>query len=86
MEALDRGMRPTAELHYIKGENNVIADALSRLGLKEEEFSLDAFALDAFPFGPGDQDFPKEYPVRLLKTSPGLESSQSLTILSKTAY
>ena len=42
------------ELHYIKGENNVIANALSRLELKEEEFSLDAFALDAFPFGPGD--------------------------------
>ena len=51
------------ELHYIKGENDIIADTLSRLGLKEEEFSLDSFALDAFPFGPGDQDFPEEYPL-----------------------
>ena len=34
------------ELRYIKGELNVVADVLSRLDLKEEEFSLDAFALD----------------------------------------
>ena len=35
------------KLLYIKGENNVVADALSRLALKEEEFSLDAFAFSA---------------------------------------
>ena len=44
------------ELRYIKGELNIVADVLSRLELKEEEFSLDTFAFD-------DLDFPAEYPL-----------------------
>ena len=46
------------ELHYIKGELNIVADVLSRLELKEEEFSLDAFALDEIE----DDDYPLSYP------------------------
>ena len=46
------------ELRYIKGENNIVADVLSRLGIKEEEFSLDAFAFD-------DGDYPDSYPLSL---------------------
>jgi hypothetical protein len=42
-------------LTYIKGENNVVADTLSRLDLTEEEFSSDAFA------GVKD-DSPEEFP------------------------
>ena len=34
------------ELRYVKGEDNVVADVLSRLQLDETEFSLDAFAYD----------------------------------------
>ena len=40
-------------LTYIKGEQNIVADTLSRLDLTEEEFSSDAFAGDLigdFPF------------------------------------
>ena len=44
------------KLLYIKGEKNIVADALSRLGLKEEEFALDAFAL-------GSEEFPDGYPL-----------------------
>ena len=44
------------ELRYIKGELNIIADVLSRLQLKEEKFSLDAFAFD-------DEDFLKDNPL-----------------------
>ena len=44
------------ELRYIKGELNIVADVLSCLKLKEEEFSLDAFAFD-------DVDFPTDYPL-----------------------
>ena len=33
-------------LRYIKGENNIVADALSRLELTEEEFSPECFAFD----------------------------------------
>ena len=44
------------ELRYIKGELNIVADVLSRLNIKEEEFSMDAFAFD-------DEDFPESYPL-----------------------
>ena len=47
------------ELHYIKGELNIVADVLSRLELKEEEFSLDAFALDAVE----KDGYPLAYPI-----------------------
>ena len=44
------------ELHYIKGEDNVVADVLSRMDIQEEDFSVDAFAAD-------DGDMSQEYPL-----------------------
>ena len=37
------------ELRYIKGEQNVVADTLSRLGLTNEEFSPECFAAEGEP-------------------------------------
>ena len=45
------------ELVYIKGENNIVADALSRLRLTEQDFSLEAFPLE-------HDEVPEEYPLR----------------------
>ncbi len=45
------------ELRYIKGEQNIVADALSRLDISEEEFSAEAFAAD------DPSDFPTDYPM-----------------------
>ena len=44
------------KLLYIKGEHNIVADALSRLDLSEEDFSPDLFAFDK-------EDFPSDYPL-----------------------
>ena len=44
-------------LIYIKGANNIVADALSRMAMTEEDFSAEAFAGDA------EVDFPTEYPL-----------------------
>ena len=44
------------QLNYIKGERNIVADALSRLDLTEKEFSKEAFAF-------GRYEFPKHYPL-----------------------
>ena len=33
------------ELVYIKGEHNIVADALSRLRLSDDDFSLESFLL-----------------------------------------
>ena len=44
------------KLIYIKGGDNIVADALSRLRLTEDDFSPEAFALD-------DEDFPEDYPL-----------------------
>jgi len=33
------------KLTYVKGLNNIVADALSRLEITEEEFSAEAFAM-----------------------------------------
>ena len=46
------------KLTYIKGPNNVVADALSRMSLTEEDFSADAFAADLFT-----NDFPENFPL-----------------------
>ena len=43
------------ELIYIKGENNIVADALSRMDLSEENVSAAAFATD------DDEEFPDTY-------------------------
>ena len=44
------------KLTYIKGEHNIVADTLSWMDLKEEEFSPDAFAFE-------EDDFSKEHPL-----------------------
>ena len=45
------------ELVHIKGESNIVADALSRMRLTETDFSEEAFA------GDEDHDFPTECPL-----------------------
>ena len=34
------------DLRYIKGKNNIIADVLSRMKIQEEDYSMDAFAIE----------------------------------------
>ena len=43
------------ELHYIKGENNVVADTLSRMEISNDDFSPDCFAAD------DDETYPLSY-------------------------
>ena len=45
-------------LIYIKGNDNIVADALSRMRLSEEDFSPEAFALDD-----DEGEFPENYPL-----------------------
>ena len=49
------------QLTYIKGAHNVVADALSRLNLTEDEFSPDAFLADLL--AADDEDLPESYPL-----------------------
>ena len=44
------------KLTYIKGASNVVADALSRMQLTDEDFSHETFAMD-------DEEFPNAYPL-----------------------
>jgi Integrase zinc binding domain len=44
------------KLMYIKGENNIVADALSRMAMTETDFLPEAFAAD-------EHDFPEAYPL-----------------------
>ena len=46
------------KLTYVKGANNIVADALSRLEITEEEFSAKAFASEL-----ADDEFPEGYPL-----------------------
>ena len=46
------------KLTYVKGTNNIVADALSRLEISEEEFSEEAFAIELAT----EEDFPEDYP------------------------
>ena len=49
------------ELKYIKGENNVVADALSRLYMSDNQYILNIFEL----YGYNDKDLPDSaYPIR----------------------
>ena len=50
-------------LTYVKGSSNVVADALSRLRLTDEDFSHDLNAFELAAMDPAD--FPKEYPLSL---------------------
>ena len=46
------------KLVYIKGQENIVADALSRMRMSEDDFSAEAFALDE-----NEDEFPTEYPL-----------------------
>jgi len=48
------------KLTCVKGVNNVVADALSRLETAEEEFSAEAFANE---LANGEEDFPRGHPL-----------------------
>jgi len=48
------------KLTYVKGVNNIVADALSRLELAEEEFSAEAFANE---LANEEENFPTGYPL-----------------------
>jgi len=48
------------QLTCIKGANNIVADALSRLDISEEDFSQDAFNGD---LAADDDEFPDEFPL-----------------------
>ena len=45
---------------YIKGANNIVADALSQLDIREEDFSQDAFNRE---LAADDDEFPDEFPL-----------------------
>ena len=47
------------KLTYIKGANNIVADALSRMRLTEDNFTKDAFAA-------GEEDLPPTHPLSFL--------------------
>jgi predicted aspartyl protease len=54
------------ELHYIKGENNIVADALSRLGMVKEPITETLATEQAATLYAGDEtefDFPAEFPL-----------------------
>ena len=46
-------------LTYVKGANNIVADALSRLEITEEEFFAEAFATELA----NEEEFPKAFPL-----------------------
>jgi len=48
------------KLTHVKGANNIVADALSRLKIAEEEFSAESFANE---LANGEEDFPTGYPL-----------------------
>jgi hypothetical protein len=54
MATSDWGVWPQAKVH--QGENNIVADALSRMAMTEADFSPEAFAAD-------EHDFPEAYPL-----------------------
>jgi len=48
------------KLTHVKGANNIVADALSRLEMAEEEFSAEAFPNE---LANGEEDFPTGHPL-----------------------
>ena len=44
------------ELEYVKGQNNIVADALSHLNILDHEFTQEVLAF-------GSKEFPKFYPL-----------------------
>ena len=51
------------ELHYVKGENNVVADALSRLDMMSTEEFHDMFHTEGCFAAEETEDFPSSYPL-----------------------
>ena len=62
------------ELRYIKGEQNIVADVLSRYNMSQQDFSLEAFAFDhilqqgqrneLYPFVvQNEPEYPRNYPL-----------------------
>ena len=63
------------ELHYIKGENNIVADALSRLDMVKEPITESLHSDEAAELFAGDEDefdFPKDFPLSYA----GIQSKQ----------
>jgi len=50
------------KLTHVKGANNIVADAISRLEMAEEEFSVEAFANELLVAN-GEEDFPTGHPL-----------------------
>ena len=63
------------ELHYIKGENNIVADALSRLEMTSDEEHQDTLTDEhlAECLAADEEDFPKAFPMSYAQ----LESEQN---------
>ena len=53
------------ELKYIKGENNIVADALSRLDMMSDDQFVDKYngCLEELLAADEDEDFPQNYPT-----------------------
>ena len=61
------------ELTYVKGENNVVADALSRMQISEEEFSEEAFASSK-----ETADYLMDYPLSYAKIAATQDKDKTL--------
>ena len=63
------------ELKYIKGENNVVSDALSRLEMSDNQYILNISEL----YGYNDKDLPDSaYPIRYHDISKAQETDAKL--------
>ncbi len=69
------------ELKYIKGENNIVADALSRLAMLSNEDFKEQYAVECF--AADDKEFPKEFPLSYMKIEHCQENDASLQKLVK---
>ena len=65
------------KLTYVKGTHNIVADALSRLEISEEELSPEAFCAEA------GVDFPKDYPLSYEQIAHEQEKDKDLQDLFK---
>jgi len=63
------------KLTYVKGANNIVADALSRLEIAEEEFSAKAFANELVN---EEEEFPTGYPLSYKEISFGQTKDRAL--------
>ena len=68
------------ELNYIKGENNIVADALSRLDMMPNEDFREAYAnkISQAEIFASDLDFPKDYPLSYAQLKAEQDNDASL--------